>query len=155
VSEENVMEAVILVGIQASGKSAFYKERFFDSHIRVNLDMLRTRHREKLLVEACLAAKQSFVVDNTNPTREDRRRYMGPARAAGFRIVGYYFQSRIEECKLRNEMRPAGQVVPLPGLLGTHGKMELPSLDEGFDELHYVRIGADGKFIVEDWKNEV
>ena len=56
------MEAVIFVGIQASGKSTFYKERFFDTHVRLNLDMLRTRHREKLLLRACLEGKQPFVL---------------------------------------------------------------------------------------------
>ena len=43
------MEAVILIGIQGSGKSTFYRERFFDTHVRINLDMLKTRQREKLL----------------------------------------------------------------------------------------------------------
>jgi len=37
------MEAVIFVGLQAAGKSTFYRERFFDTHVRINLDMLRTR----------------------------------------------------------------------------------------------------------------
>ena len=60
------MEAVILVGIQASGKTTFYRERFFETHVRLSLDMLRTRHRERLLVAACVAAQQPFVVDNTN-----------------------------------------------------------------------------------------
>ena len=26
---------------------------------------------------------------------------------------------------------------------------------EGFDKLHYVKIAADGGFVVEDWINEV
>jgi predicted kinase len=30
------MEAVILVGIQASGKSTFYAQRFFDTHVRIS-----------------------------------------------------------------------------------------------------------------------
>ena len=41
------MEAVILIGIQGAGKSTFYKDRFFNTHVRINLDMLKTRHREK------------------------------------------------------------------------------------------------------------
>jgi hypothetical protein len=41
------------------------------------------------------------------------------------------------------------QVVPLRGLLGTYGRLEVPSLDEGFDELYSVQIGADGGFVVE------
>ncbi len=79
------MEAVIFIGIQASGKSSFFRERFFDTHVRINLDMLRTRRREALLVAACLEAGQSFVVDNTNTQPSDRARHVGPARAAGFR----------------------------------------------------------------------
>lgn len=39
------MEAVIFVGVQASGKTMFYYERFFDTHIRLSLDMLKTRAR--------------------------------------------------------------------------------------------------------------
>lgn len=61
------MEAILFIGIQASGKTTFYKERFFKTHIRVNLDMLKTRHRESLLLKACIEMKQPFVVDNTNP----------------------------------------------------------------------------------------
>jgi predicted kinase len=57
------MEAVIFIGIQGSGKSSFYRQHFFNTHIRINLDMLKTRHREKIFVRACLEAKQRFVVD--------------------------------------------------------------------------------------------
>ena len=63
------MEAVILCGIQATGKSTFCHSRLYSTHIRLNLDMLKTRHREDVLFEACLRAKQPFVVDNTNPYR--------------------------------------------------------------------------------------
>jgi len=83
-------EAVIFVGVQGAGKSTFYRERFFDTHVRINLDMLRTRRREQLLFEACLEAGQSFVVDNTNPTPADRARYVAPARERGFRVIAYF-----------------------------------------------------------------
>ncbi len=91
------MEAVIFIGIQGSGKSSFFRERFFDTHVRINLDMLRTRRREELLVAACLEAGQSFVIDNTNPLPSDRARYVGRARAAGFRTVAYFFESSLQE----------------------------------------------------------
>lgn len=149
------MQAVIFIGIQASGKSTFFKERFFDTHVRINRDMLRTKHREKLLLAACIEAKQPFVIDKTNPTRDNRRVYIEAARAAGFRVVGYYFQSRIEDCKRRNQQRPPGQAVPERGVLGTHAKLELPGKDEGFDVLYYVRIADGGGFEVEEWADEV
>ena len=143
-----MMEAIIFIGIQGSGKSTFYRERFFDTHIRINLDMLKNRHREQYLVNACIVAKQAFVVDNTNPTRSERCRYIEPAKAAGFKIVGYFFQPQVEACQERNENRPEHQVVSLKGLLETFRRLEIPQRDEGFDELYSVQIGADGQFIV-------
>ncbi len=149
------MELILFIGMQACGKSTLYRERFFDTHIRINLDMLKTRRREKMLFEACLAAKQSLVIDNTNPTPDDRSRYIEPAKAVGFRVIGYYFQSKIEDCKARNEQRSAEKVVPLPGLLGTYNKLTQPTLAEGFDELWYARIDPDGSFMTEEWSDEV
>jgi len=149
------MEAVVLIGIQGSGKSSFYKDRFADTHVRINLDMLNTRHREKLFLDACLAAKQRFVVDNCNPARDDRRRYIEPARAAGFKVTGYYLQSKVHDCKVRNENRVGKQVVPTKAILGAAGRLELPSFEEGFDKLYYVRVDGNGGFVVEEWKDEV
>ncbi len=145
------METVILMGLQASGKSSFCRDRLFASHVRINLDMLRTRHRETILIAACLEAKQSYVIDNTNPTREERVGYIRQAKEAGFRVVGYYFASKVEDCKSRNSQRPAEQVVPLKGLLGTYGKLQLPEWNEGFDELNYVSLDESGQFLVSEW----
>ena len=78
------MQAIVFCGIQASGKTTFYRERFFDTHVRISLDLLRTRRREQLLLAACLEGRQPFVVDNTNPTIAERARYVVPARAARF-----------------------------------------------------------------------
>src|SRR3984957_7129479 len=99
------MEAIIFIGIQGSGKSTFFRERFFDSHVRINLDMLRSRRREELLVAACLEGGQSFVIDNTNPLPADRARYVQPAHAAGFRTVAYFFESSLREAMQRNNLR--------------------------------------------------
>src|SRR5258706_16454064 len=107
------MEAIIFVGLQASGKSTFYKERFFDTHVRINLDMLRTRHRERRLLQACIETKQQFVVDNTNPTQAERAGYIVPAKGAGFSIIGYYIQSKISDCILRNNDRQGTRRIPV------------------------------------------
>ncbi len=148
------MEVVIFVGIQASGKSTFYKERFFDTHIRINLDMLKTRHREDLLLRACIEMKQPFVVDNTNPTVESRRKYIEVATSAGFRVIGYYFQSTVGESIRRNNARTGKAQIPAKAIAGTSKKLQVPTLSEGFDELYYVRIGEVGEFIVEEWVDE-
>ena len=151
---EWAMQAIIFVGLPGSGKSSFYKERFFGTHVRISLDLLKTRHREQRLMEACIATGQRFVIDNTNPTRDDRLRYINPAQAARYTIVGYYFQSKVEDCLRRNAERPETDRVPDVAVLSAAKKLELPSRDEGFDQLFYVRM-EQGQFIVEDWKDEV
>lgn len=149
------MEAVVFIGLQGSGKSTFYKDRFFTSHMRISLDLLRTRHREKRFLETCIELQQRFVVDNTNPTAEERAVYIAASKEARFRITGYYFQSKMDDCKRRNTQRPEVQRIPDSGIHGTAARMSLPKFDEGFDDLFYVRIDDNGGFIVEEWKDEV
>lgn len=130
------MEAVIFIGIQAVGKSSFYKARFFASHVRINLDMLKTRHREALLLRACLDGKQSFVVDNTNVTVSERAKYIAAAKNAGFRLTGYYFRSNLKDALARNGLRLERERIPDKGLLGTYKKLQIPTTSEGFDHLY-------------------
>jgi predicted kinase len=149
------MEAVIFVGIQGTGKSTFYKERFFDTHIRINLDMLRTKHRETLILEACLEAKQKFVVDKMNTTREQRVKYIERAKNYGFRVIGYYFNSSLKNALERNSHREGKARIPDKGLLAALKRLQIPSFDEGFDELFYVWINEQNSFVVEDLRVEV
>ena len=149
------MQAIIFVGVQATGKSTFFKERFFDTHVRISLDLLKTRHRERIFLEACLKSGQKFVVDNTNSAIEDRKRYIVPAKETGFAIIGYYFESKIADALQRNKQRLLEQQIPDKGIRGTYHKLQIPYLSEGFDKLYYVKIGSQGGFIVEEWQNEI
>ena len=149
------MEMILFIGIPGSGKSRFFLEHFYDTHVRINMDMLRTRHRESLLFAACIEGKQRFVVDNTNMSSGERLRYISPAKAAGFRIVGYYFSSRVSEALERNAGRRGERRIPDKAVLGMAGRLEIPKMSEGFDELRYVRIDGERGFVVEEWKNEV
>lgn len=144
------MEAIIFVGLQASGKSTFYKERFFDTHVRINLDMLRTRHRERLLLRTCIEMKQRFVVDNTNSTSAQRAGYIATARAAGFAVIGYYFDSSVSECIARNNRREGAARIPVIGIYASAKKLQVPAPAEGFDTLYYVRIEGERGFVVEE-----
>ena len=60
------MDAVILAGPQATGKTTFFAQRFLETHSRVSLDLLRTRNRESLFVDLCIRTQMRFVVDNIN-----------------------------------------------------------------------------------------
>ena len=142
------MDAIILIGLQASGKSSFYKERFFSTHVRISLDLVRTRSREWRLLATCLETRQPFVIDNTNPTRVERAKYIAAAKSVRFAVVGYYFRSKADECLFRNRDRI--EPVPEVGILSTAKKLELPTLEEGFDTLKYVRL-SDAGFVVDEW----
>lgn len=148
------MEAIIFIGIQATGKSTFYKERFFRSHVRISLDLLKTRNREDKMLQVCLETQQAFVVDNTNPTKEDREKYIHSAKARKYQVIGYYFQSKLPEALERNAQRLGKENIPGVGVRATYHKLQLPSLEEGFDRLYFVEIDK-GTFIVKEWDNEV
>ena len=145
------MEAVILIGIQGSGKSTFYKEKFADTHVRISLDMLRTKNREKVLLGACLEAKIKFVIDKVNASREERARYIGEAKRFGFRVVGYYLRSDLTSAMVRNSRRTGKGRIPDKGLFDSARRLQIPSHDEGFDELSYVWIDEESRFVIEPW----
>lgn len=146
------MEAVLLIGVQGSGKTMFYTERFLQSHIRNSRDTLKTRHRQRLLINACLAAHQAFVVDNTNFLRLQRAEIIGAAKSAGFRVTGYYFHCELREALRRNSQRK-GEGIPRIGVVVTYKRLEPPTWSEGFDNLSIVEINAANEFVVRAWSD--
>jgi predicted kinase len=143
------MEMVLFIGIPASGKSSFYKERFFLTHVRINRDMLKTARREGLLITACFEGKARFVVENTNLTRAVRAQYMTPAKNGGFRVIGYYFESPAIDAVNRNKLRSEHDRVPAVAIWAANKRLELPALEEGFDELFRVKMIEPTGFDVE------
>lgn len=146
------MEIIIFCGIQATGKSSFYKQNFFKSHVHISMDLLKTRNRENRFIDLCLETEQSFVIDNTNPSKEDRSKYIEKFKNKRYsKIVCFYFQSKIEDALNRNLARTGKERIPDIGIKATFNKLELPSLDEGFDEIHYVEL-IDERFIIKNWE---
>jgi predicted kinase len=147
-------EVVILVGLQASGKSAFYRDRFAQSHDLVSKDCFPNNRnparRQRQLLESALLAGRSVVIDNTNPTAEDRLELITLARVHGAEVLGYYFSSRLEECLQRNRLREGKARVPDVALFATRKRLQIPTLAEGFDALFFVRLLESG-FTVLPW----
>ena len=143
------MEAIVLCGLQGAGKTTLYRDRWLETHVRISMDLLRTRSRESALLELCLSTRQPFVVDNTNPAPADRRRYVEPARAAGFRVVGYLVDADAAEALGRNARREGRSRIPDRGVLGTAKRLIRPAPEEGFDELWHATPAASGGWRVE------
>ena len=127
----------------------FYLKNFFRTHVRVNLDMLKTRRRETLLINACLEGYTPFVIDKMNLTAEGRATYIKPAKTSGFKVIGYVFESQLPEALERNSLRNGEERVPDAALRNAVSRLELPTLSEGFDQLFCVRINGQGHFNVE------
>ncbi len=152
------MEAILLIGLPASGKSSYYQGHFFNSHLRLSLDLLRTRHREQQLLLSSIKTQTKVCIDNTNASRAERARYLEPLKQAGYTLTGYYFQSIVSDCLARNALRKGKARIPDAGVLGTATRLELPDYSEGFSKLYYVRLdsGSDKHlFITEDWQHDL
>lgn len=133
-------EAVLLIGIQGAGKSSYYARQFASTHLRLNRDMLRTHHRLEVLFHAALAVQQSLVLDNTNPTKQARARWIASARAAGFRVTAHWLDVPLADALDRNALREGKARVPDAAILGFAAKLEPPELAEGFAAIHRVRL---------------
>jgi len=142
------MEAVIFIGIPGSGKTTFFLERFFSTHVHISKDLLRTRNREQVFLRACLETQQRFVIDNTNVLAAERALYIPQARAARFKVVGYFFETGLKDALARNAQRAGKAVVPVAGVISKLKRLQRPEHSEGFDELLTVTLGPDRSFVV-------
>ena len=140
----------IMIGIQGSGKSTFC-QKYLPNFYRINLDTLKTRHQEQLAIDECFKCGRNFVIDNTNPTIDERGKYILRAKKEGYKILGYFMESKIKDCIERNNQRTGKACIPAPAIAATSNKLQLPSYDEGFDKLYFVKNnGLD--MAIEDWR---
>ncbi len=88
------------------------------------------------LVEKCFKRKSSFVIDQTNVTKESRARWIEWANRHRYRIVVYSFALPPDEDALMERIKKrSNKVIPLSVLADMIGQYEKPSLIEGFDSV--------------------
>jgi predicted kinase len=147
------MECVILIGLPASGKSTFFRERFAATHDHVSKDLLRNnkkpqRRQEDLIAES-LASGRSVVVDNTNPSATVRAPIITIAKKHGAEVAGYFFVTDAGDALRRNRAREGRDRVPDVAIFTVRKRLEPPTTAEGFDRLFTVRINeAERRFEV-------
>ncbi len=144
-----LMEMILFVGIPASGKSSFYKELFFNSHIRISMDLLNTRNKEGKLLQYCFETQSKMVIDNTNVTAEGRRKYIHLGQRNQYEIIGYYFESSLQDCLERNKNRKDS--INEIGVKTKFKELEKSLLKEGFDKIFNVKI-IDNKFEITSYE---
>ena len=143
------MDIIILIGLQASGKSTFYRTHFADTHEHISKDLLsRSKNQNKNQkqaerIEKAFQEQRSVVVDNTYVTVQDRLLLIDIGRRYDATIIGYYFQPDVLSSRTRNLQRTGKAQVPEKAIFIAAQKFEPPSYAEGFDTLYYVRIEKD------------
>ena len=125
-----MFEVIIFIGLPGSGKSAYYKNTYLDTHIRINLDMLHTRTKESKLFDVCINGKISCVIDNTNIKIKEREKYI-IKKTKESKIIGVYFDTPTNICL---ERKPNLKIAIYSKLK----EFEYPTLKEGFDEIMVI-----------------
>jgi predicted kinase len=152
------MDLIMMIGLQASGKSTFARSHFGATHQYVSKDLLGSTsnqaHRQRQLIEAALQQGLSVVVDNTNLTIEVRRELINLGRLYEASTIGYYFAMQVKQCLERNRIREGRARVPDMAIFATLKRLTPPSYTEGFTKLYYVLNRGNQSFEVYDWKEK-
>ena len=129
-------------GLQGSGKSTWVARQLAATHTVASLDhwphARRREARQLRLVEGLLARGDRVVVDNTNPTPEERAPLIEAARRAGVPVRAVSVDTPLPVCLERNLAREGRERVPLPGILGTRRRLIPPDPAERFDRVDVV-----------------
>ena len=154
------MELIIFIGLQASGKSTFYRSRYAGNYEHISKDLLKRSknknkdQRQSELIERAFMEHRSVVVDNTNITVQDRLPLIELGCRYHATITGYYFQPDVLSSRTRNLEREGKEQVPDKAIFIMAYKLEPPTYAEGFDTLYYLHISQSSTIENPAWEIE-
>jgi predicted kinase len=147
-------EAIFLVGIPTSGKSTFSSNQKYRDYVRVSSDdILQEIAKERQqsyntifqanirfaqiammkVLRKAVEENRSLIWDQTNLTKKQRKEKLKHI-PAHYKKTAVYFVIPLETALKRNTQRP-GKVIPPEVLERMIGEYELPTLEEGFDQV--------------------
>ncbi len=157
-SNETHMDVLIFCGLQAAGKSTFYREHFLTTHALISKDLMprttRPARKQLELLHLALQARHPVVIDNTNPTPAERVPLIEIAHSYQARVTGYYFATSTQQAMERNRQRQGKASVPPVAIYSTAAKLIPPTFAEGFDKIYYVYIKDDSTAFAPAWRIE-
>lgn len=134
----------IMVGLPASGKSTFLKQRIDSSFIRISTDNIRLAlYGRQYILQAepfvwaiaetmartLLLEGYNVAIDATNTTKRRRAKWVRLAREFNVRLQIYVFKLPLATVKERNRQREA--YVPEELIDRLHANWEEPTEEEG------------------------
>ncbi|PIO70535.1 putative polynucleotide kinase 3'-phosphatase [Teladorsagia circumcincta] len=138
-------EVLVIVGFPGSGKSTFARKLESDhGYMVVNRDTLGTWQKCCEHARAHLKSGKSVVVDNTNPNKESRSRYIALAREMKVPCRCFVLTCDIHQAehnvKFRLLTQKSSNEVTAMVLRMYANKYEKPELSEGFDSIVHVNF---------------
>uniref|UniRef100_A0A6C0KEA2 Uncharacterized protein n=1 Tax=viral metagenome TaxID=1070528 RepID=A0A6C0KEA2_9ZZZZ len=106
-------ELLVCMGLPASGKTAFAQDIAQSGVVNVCQDDLKTKAKCLAATKREIAAGNTVVVSNTNPSQAQRQEYIRIAEAAGVPHRVVYFCNPMTNCVYLNNLRdrPVPKVV--------------------------------------------
>ncbi|KAG5331513.1 PNKP kinase, partial [Acromyrmex charruanus] len=131
-------EMILMVGSPGSGKSYFTKNHLKE-YGYINRDTLGSWQKCIAAVQQYLNERKSVVIDNTNPNKASRERYMEVAKKCNVPIRCFVITTSLEHAKHNNKFRELTDPshTPINDII-IHSYMknyEPPTLEEGFKEI--------------------
>jgi len=90
--QEQEKEMVILVGQPAIGKSTFTK-LYYPNYVRINKDTEKTDSKCLTKTKLALIKNKSVIIDNTNPSKKTREKYLELAKEYNYQVKIYILNS--------------------------------------------------------------
>lgn len=137
IEESDILEVIILVGYQGSGKSTICKDNFPNYKV-ISGDVLKTPNN--MIKEAKKYIEtQSIIFDATNGTLERRKLYIDLAKKYNRQIRCIWLDISIDNAIKRLSIRESkgGTHVPKIALYTFRKKFIEPNENEGFELWHF------------------
>ncbi|KAI8897375.1 polynucleotide kinase 3 phosphatase-domain-containing protein [Globomyces pollinis-pini] len=144
-------DILICVGSPASGKSSFCK-RYLPNHQRINQDELKNVNACIKTAKQALSSGQKVVIDNTNPTKDARKKFIDIANDKTIACI--YFNTDLDIAQHNKQYRELHPLirelaglgngsepyphVPMIALYTFFKKFERPAIDEGFHHVYEI-----------------
>lgn len=156
--QPRVKTMVIFMGPHRSGKTYYFNWHYAGKFIHVQADESSPQSETLNLIRECIAGGADFVIEEPNSTKADRAAYIQIAKAAGYRVIGRIFTTRISDTSETwvFDDKPEQQWSKI--LPAEFSEEELPDVSEGFDELccvnhegEFHRAGNTNPMVRRDW----
>ena len=139
---------VVMVGSPASGKSYYSQELETKGFVRINKDTMKTDKAIETAFNNGIKEGQNIVIDNTNPTKEARAKWITAAKKASYHITIVWMNFPISVVEYLDNYRIAKYKnqdyhVPIVAMRVYYKKLEEPTQQECDTLLEIKTINAD------------